>query len=54
MLYSSCACTPSDLANSVAFLASPAARCITGQSLIIDGGRTPSIRNHRPGVAVTP
>ena len=54
MLYSSYSSTPGDIANIVAFLASLAARSITGQSIIVDGGRAPSIRNYGPGVAVTP
>ena len=54
MLYSSYASTPGDFAKVVAFLASPAASSITGQSLIIDGGLAQAILNHGPGVAVTP
>ena len=30
---------PSDVANVVVFLAAPASRYITGQTLLIDGGR---------------
>ena len=54
MLYSSSASTPGDLATIVAFRVSPAARSLTGQSLIVDGGLAHVIRNHRSGVAVTP
>jgi len=32
-------CEPEDIANSVAFLASDEARFITGQALVINGGR---------------
>lgn len=45
---------PSDIADAVAFLLSPEASYITGQSLIVDGGLTRSILNHVPGVAATP
>jgi glucose 1-dehydrogenase len=34
------AATPADIANAVSFLVSPAARHITGQTLIVDGGWT--------------
>jgi NAD(P)-dependent dehydrogenase (short-subunit alcohol dehydrogenase family) len=45
---------PGDIADAVAFLLSPEASYITGQSLVVDGGLTRSILNHVPGVAVTP
>jgi NAD(P)-dependent dehydrogenase (short-subunit alcohol dehydrogenase family) len=54
VLYSSYAFTPGDLAHVVAFLARPAARSITGQSIMVDGGLAQAIRNQGPGVAVTP
>jgi NAD(P)-dependent dehydrogenase (short-subunit alcohol dehydrogenase family) len=54
VLYSSRASTPGDLANVVAFLASPAASSLTGPSRSVDGGLAHAIRNHGPGVAVTP
>lgn len=45
---------PGDIADAVAFLLSPEASYITGQSLVVDGGLTRSILNHTPGVAATP
>jgi glucose 1-dehydrogenase len=45
---------PGDIADAVAFLLSPQASYITGQSLIVDGGLTRSILNHVPGIAATP
>ena len=38
-----------DMAGVVAFLLSPAAKYLTGQSLLADGGLTHSIFNHMPG-----
>jgi 3-oxoacyl-[acyl-carrier protein] reductase len=32
--------TPDDIASAVAFLAAPQARFITGQTLLVDGGRS--------------
>jgi NAD(P)-dependent dehydrogenase (short-subunit alcohol dehydrogenase family) len=54
VLYSSYAFAPGDLAHVVAFLARPAARSLTGQSIMVDGGLAQAIRNQGPGVAVTP
>ena len=45
---------PSDIADAIAFLLSPQASYITGQSLLVDGGLVQSILNHVPGVAATP
>ncbi len=38
-----------DMAGVVAFLLSPAAKYLTGQSLLADGGLTHSVFNHMPG-----
>jgi NAD(P)-dependent dehydrogenase (short-subunit alcohol dehydrogenase family) len=54
VLYSSYAFTPGDLAHVAAFLARPAARSLTRQSIMVDGGLAHAIRNQGPGVAVTP
>jgi glucose 1-dehydrogenase len=45
---------PSDIADAIAFLLSPQASYITGQSLLVDGGLVQSILNHVPGVAASP
>lgn len=45
---------PGDIADSIAFLLSPQASYITGQSLLVDGGLVHSVLNHVPGVAATP
>jgi NAD(P)-dependent dehydrogenase (short-subunit alcohol dehydrogenase family) len=54
VLYSSYAFMPGDIANVVAFLASPAASSLTGPSSSVDGGLAQAILNLGPGVAVTP
>jgi glucose 1-dehydrogenase len=45
---------PTDIADAIGFLLSPAASYITGQALLVDGGLTRSILNHVRGVAATP
>lgn len=45
---------PGDIADAIAFLLSPQASYITGQSLLVDGGLVRSVLNHVPGVAATP
>ena len=46
--------TPGDIAETIAFLLSPAASYITAQALVVDGGLTRSILNHATGIAATP
>ncbi|MDX2225390.1 MAG: SDR family NAD(P)-dependent oxidoreductase [Rhodospirillaceae bacterium] len=40
---------PADIADVVAFLVSPAARYITGQNIVVDGGMTTSLLRKVPG-----
>ena len=45
---------PGDIAETIAFLLSPAASYITAQALVVDGGLTRSVLRSVPGVAATP
>ena len=46
--------TPEDIANAVVFLASPLARFVTGQTLLVDGGATAKFPLTTPAVGSTP